>query len=383
MDKVSIDAQKNRTVEVDIIKALGIICVVAGHSDAPFNHFVYLFHMAIFFIASGFVFKSNSSDSIRDVFKAILSKIKRLWVPYFVWNMLFVLLHNLFITVNVYTDDPRIFDYITGAHIGLTGRYTAAETVKHIFRGALFESGEQMLGAGWFLMILFMISICYVVVDFIAKKINKNCVIFVQLMTSVILLTFGYRCSVYGFHFHGIEKAASFYFLYFIGHILALLKEKYAHWNWKQFLPILISSFAVLLMFDKAGSIELSENSYENPAFLLATAFVGWAFLYSISYFIKQIPHLASLMVGIGKRTLTVMLLHFLSLKIVVAIVVTVNKMPPFCVAAFPNLYGNTGLWWVVYTIVGLTVPVVLDMAYHSVLKRCAGIRNSITHHDP
>lgn len=39
--------------------------MVAGHSDAPFTHFIYLFHMAIFFMAAGFFFKDETSNDFR------------------------------------------------------------------------------------------------------------------------------------------------------------------------------------------------------------------------------------------------------------------------------------------------------------------------------
>ena len=46
--------EKERNVHIDIIKGIGIILMVYGHAAAPFKHFIYLFHMAIFFMASGY-----------------------------------------------------------------------------------------------------------------------------------------------------------------------------------------------------------------------------------------------------------------------------------------------------------------------------------------
>ena len=61
--------QKKRIDEIDVIKAIGIILMVVGHAEAPMKQFLYLFHMAIFFIASGFFFKPSSSDSHKAVAK--------------------------------------------------------------------------------------------------------------------------------------------------------------------------------------------------------------------------------------------------------------------------------------------------------------------------
>ena len=41
----------NRRTDIDILKGLGILMMVAGHAGAPLKSFISLFHMAIFFIA--------------------------------------------------------------------------------------------------------------------------------------------------------------------------------------------------------------------------------------------------------------------------------------------------------------------------------------------
>lgn len=66
--------------------------------------------------------------------------------------------------------------------------------------------------------------------------------------------------------------------------------------------------------------------------------------------------------VAIGKRTTAVVALHFLAMKIVTLIVVWNYHLPIFCVAAFPNLYGFKGLWWIAYTVIGVGIPVILNV---------------------
>ncbi len=360
---------KKRIDEIDIIKALGIICMVAGHAGAPFTKFIYLFHMAIFFIASGFFYKEQSSDSIKNVFNSILKKMKQLWLPYFVWNTIFVLLNNVFIKINVYTDNPDILNYVQGEYIGTHDYLSIVEMIKLIVKGAIFFGGTEMGGALWFLKILFMVSVFYCISDFFIKKMFKKHILVIQIIVSMVLLMFGYWCSLKQIYGYGIERTASFYVLYLLGHILSLYKEKYIHWNWKCHLPILVVSFALLLILNNFGNIALNSNSYENPLFLLATSFLGWCLLYSISYFIKLLPHIKFIFVEIGKRTLSVVIFHFLSLKIVAGIIVLIYNLPSFCIAAFPNLYGYEGLWWIAYTIVGVGVPVLLNIIYHKLIS--------------
>lgn len=117
------EMQKRNPV-IDILKGLGIILMVAGYSGFPFTRFIYLFHMAIFFMASGFCFKSESSANVGTTIKFIKRRFITLWLPYVVWTTLFSLLHNVFISLNVYTDNPLILNYtdIGGGGLQIYGR---------------------------------------------------------------------------------------------------------------------------------------------------------------------------------------------------------------------------------------------------------------------
>lgn len=362
-------SKSKRIDELDILKALGIICMVAGHSSAPFTHFIYLFHMAVFFIASGFVFKKEASDTIRSVFHAVTRKIKQLWIPFFVWNTIYVLLHNVFIRVNIYTNDPSIYNYVSGPYIRTIDPYSGIDMVKRIIKGAAFGCKESMFGANWFLKVLFMVSVSYLVFDWLAKKASKKHAVLIQLAISLCLLTLGYYCSLHGVSAKGLAQTASFYCLYFLGHILAENKEKYINWGWEKWLTVFGVSLCILLLLNGRGAILLDQNTYENPVFLIASSFAGWVFLYSIAFFIKKSTPLKTIMLAIGRRTLTIVVLHFLSFKIVELAVVLFYNLPACCLAAFPNLFGGRGMWWLAYTVVGVGVPVCLNMFYHKLTE--------------
>lgn len=67
---------KNRNINIDIIKGIGIILMVGGHCGMPFTHFIYLFHMAIFFMASGYCFNASNSETMQDVLSFVKRKFK-------------------------------------------------------------------------------------------------------------------------------------------------------------------------------------------------------------------------------------------------------------------------------------------------------------------
>ncbi len=366
----TVPAVRKRIEELDILKALGIICMVAGHSGVPCRRFIYLFHMAAFFIASGFFYKSSSSDDTASVMKGVVNKLKQLWLPFFIWGVIYILLHNFFLKINVYTDNPLVLNYSTGMYNTTIAPYTFSEIVKRILKALIFSCGEPMLGAGWFLRILFVVSVAYLICDYLIKLLFKKHVLLIQAVVSAVLLAFGYYCSLKDMTLLGIAQGASFYWLYYAGHLLALNKDRYSGWTWKQHLPVFICSFGLLLWLSSIGSVAFDQNKYVNPLFLIAASLSGWCLLYSISFFLKHISVLKRILTGIGKRTLTILLLHFLCMKIVSAIIVAYYGLPSFCIAVFPYIYGDRGLWWLAYTVIGVGLPVAANILYHYIIDK-------------
>lgn len=361
-DDNTIAKQASRIDEIDILKGIAIILMVAGHSGAPFTHFIYLFHMAVFFIASGYFFKDSSSDNLKNVWISIKKKIKGLWIPFFVCNTIFVILHNFFVVINVYTNNPAITDFVTGKYIGTTEFYSPTEILMRVFKGLVFSTNEQLLGAGWFLKILFIISVLYVVFDYCAKKLKVSPIL-LQSIIAIIFLIVGWFCSINGIYFHGLEQVASCYCLYYIG---CFLKHKInSHYdNWK----IAILSTVILLIFNKYISISLASNNYANPAFMFLCSLSGWYILYFFANIICRFKVLKLLFETLGKNTLPIVLGHFLAMKLVNLLVVSVHTLPLFCVSAFPNLYGSYG-WWGLYIVVGCGMPTVCNIIKNKLLK--------------
>jgi fucose 4-O-acetylase-like acetyltransferase len=218
--KIVIDSQ-TRNLSIDIIKGIGIFCMVAGHSGSPFTKFVYLFHMAIFFIASGYCYKSENSDSSILMFGFIKKKIMKLWFPYVLWNAIYSCLHNFFLKINVYTDNPLLLEYVSGTYIRTTEYWTIIDVLKSIFKGILLHGGTQMGAAFWFIAVLIELSITYCMVDFIIKRIlKKSDTSKIQFIVSIFFLSLGYGCYIMNLSFWGINRVLSYYVLFHGGYML-------------------------------------------------------------------------------------------------------------------------------------------------------------------
>ena len=79
---------KQRNIRIDIIKAVGIICVVLGHTEVmPAAGFVNLFHVGLFFIASGIFYKESYTDTaagVQDCFILLqVSQLQCCLIQYF------------------------------------------------------------------------------------------------------------------------------------------------------------------------------------------------------------------------------------------------------------------------------------------------------------
>lgn len=99
---------KNRLLELDILKGIGILFVILGHSvpDFPVNlrdniisgtleSVLYGFHMPLFFLSAGFVLQMTDSSSGISV-SWICKKVKRLLVPYIVFSFVSLTLRLIF-----------------------------------------------------------------------------------------------------------------------------------------------------------------------------------------------------------------------------------------------------------------------------------------------
>lgn len=70
----------NRNIAIDIVKAIGILMMIIGHCGQipymPYRHFIFTFHMPLFFIISGFFYKK------KDIAMSLKSDAKHLLLPY-------------------------------------------------------------------------------------------------------------------------------------------------------------------------------------------------------------------------------------------------------------------------------------------------------------
>lgn len=354
------NGDKQRDTIFDIFKGIGIILMVLAHSFCPGRLFIYLFHMAIFFICSGVFFKSKYYENIHNVVKYIKSKIKHLYLPFILWGFILVLIHNFLIHINVYTNNPLFLLNKKVSFFGLVEPYSFVTIIKKLILLSLFDTSEQLAGATWFLRTLFWISVSVCLGFYILNKYIKNNkfnTLFEFIIFAIVLYA-GFLCQKIGFKFYSIGTMMSCACLYYLG----ILYQRY-----KQYIPINNISFILSIItlcityLNIAGTINLAGNKYPNPIWLIISSASGFIFLLFISKLVNKINILNNILSYIGKHTISILLFHFAAFKIITYIQVIVYSKPDYMLASFPILQNNNG-WWIIYSIVGILIP--LSIAY-------------------
>ena len=169
-----------RNKVIDIIKGYGICLMVCGHSGAPFTNWIYLFHMALFFIASGYLWNECNVVTKKNVVQYVKRKAKSLWVPFVLINLFFTVTQNFFLKIGIYSTDA-------GASVLPVTPLGTSAAIRKVLGNFIFSGGSQLAGATWFLRSLFCISIVNAVITYLLKNIiSKKTYVFIAMVVAAI-----------------------------------------------------------------------------------------------------------------------------------------------------------------------------------------------------
>lgn len=124
----------NRIDLYDFLRGVAMIIVMMQHANFPGKQFLLTFHMPLFFFLSGMVVGGRELPSFG---KYVLSKFKRLMIPYFTFGFLTILINYCCLTLF-----GKEYDILMAAVGIITGQYG-------------FVS-DTYSGIYWFLFVMFM-----------------------------------------------------------------------------------------------------------------------------------------------------------------------------------------------------------------------------------
>ena len=354
---------KQRDPVLDSMRGIGIVLMVLGHAGFPGSSFIYLFHMALFFMLSGWFFSPYAGENIHRLARFARRKVLTLWLPFVAANTVFTLLTNPFLKMNILTGDERILDLAGNI---VTTPVTPKDIIGRTAHWCVFDGGTQLGGAMWFIQALFQISLLYAAVEFLLKKLRRDCdTLIPQGFLSGVLLWLGWQAQRAGWNVWGLGIMCSCYGLFYLGTVLRRVQRDHG--------PVrsalcCAGAFVVLLVLGQFGSVGLAANSYTSPIYLLLASLAGWMLVYEGAHLLALVPALGRAFSALGRATMPIVILHFLAFKLVTYLGLLVTGGESYLLAAFP-IYFTGGLWWVAYTTAGLALPLAAGALWHKLKK--------------
>jgi len=285
--------------------------------------------IAVFFFMSGYCFKEKY---LSDAKTFTQRRISGIYLPYLMWSLLFLLFHNVFYHLNIYSDEY-------GFHGRTSVLYTASDYLdKAVSVATKMQGHEQLLGAYWFLKSLFVGSFIFYAIAVLEARVcgtltSKLCMgvgkgMLILLFMTVLLSFLDCRLPYFNIGSREFFAATIIYAGY-------LYKQR--QWLWHRRMAVNI----IALIAMTAGS-----------HFWFTTMF-------SFEYW-KVLPH------TIGDHTMAVLTWHFLSLKLVSLLLIAIYGLPIKQLSEFPVIetFAHQG-WWLLYFCVGVGVPILWTYCYH------------------
>ena len=364
--------ESKRIESIDHAKAICIILMVVGHAFAnysaivsgglqgeilKFSHgFIYQFHMPFFFFASGIFIKEHYLSRPGSF---IAKRIRRLWVPYFVWNMVFLCIHNALFRIGAY---PPEVGPINGT----------ADYIEKTIRIVFFAYRDFLIAQIWFICALFWGGVTFCLMAFIVKRLipgekddetkgqckgNRRTEAAVLLAISAILFIVGINISLPSDLFMS-QGLVAVLFLCF-GHIYG---RYYEHIPFNPVFGLASLVIVVICSFIHPAT-DMYSRDYGYPVIFLIAAMAGIYLVLFLSDSLANIKYKSRFFLFIGKNTMSIMILHFAVFKIISFILLSTALFPDGAAFQYPTiLYYDRGLWsilaFVIYSICGIMIPV-------------------------
>jgi len=223
---------KERYSWVDVLKFLGIFYIFIGHfgeAGGKFYPFVFQFHVALFFFASGFFFKNESN---KNFFTFIKEKFVKIMVPYFIFTFIHFILYIIQNNLELRT----IMGWIPWILKGIRNTVPA--------------------GSVWFLPCLFVMQLLYFIINRILKKKSLVLIFCISLYYCALYLL-PKNPIVYPSMFWNFDTALVYIVYFAVGDILFKFIKNYEYKNlkllpkvWFIIVSIILFGFTTLVFFE-------------------------------------------------------------------------------------------------------------------------------------
>lgn len=337
--------KKTRNDLIDVCRGLLIILVVTGHTSSPFNWLIYAFHMPAWFVISGVLHRERPWKDL------IVSKFATLMVPFFAAN---VILWALLVLLN--------FKGLNAIFLGERIVY-GFEPLIGLVKTLNQTSG--MLGATWFLPVLFGVTLVANALIRLARSINLR-----SPMLLLISLVLSLYASQMGYRPYHLDLALFCQFFYVAGYFV--IREKLFPDRTKTI--ILAVAAAAILYFHHAvysNFFNISSRRYNNVYYFLIFALAGSYLVFVAAQALVRVRPVRAPLAFIGRNSLYILLLHFIGFKMLMLLACGCGLLPSPELMKFPSSHL---LPWPCYVIFAIA----FSLGLAAILQWCGGRLRSL-----
>lgn len=338
-----------RNSAIDILKGIGIILVVIGHSGCPIiiREFIYSFHMPLFFIASGYFFNETC---IENKMGYTYRKIKGIYFPYLKWSIIFLLLHNLFYYCGILNSSY-------GTPSGICPQlYSLKDILSHLLNIIFKMDGHDsfLLGVYWFMRSIFVACLLICFSTWIFDKIVRSKRISIAFASILFCLIGGimtyYKIYVPFFPQGGYKEVMATFFIgcgFFLAQINGYMRKGI----------VALVSLVILIILVWLHPTSMSHAaSFEDWIIIPFTGVGGFVFLYYVGSKISiRNGLITNSLKYVGTKTFYILTFHLLMFKPVSLLNAYIYNLDWRVIGCHPIVFPVRDNWfWIIYTTISI-----------------------------
>lgn len=329
-----------RDGKITIAKAIAIMLMVICHAGLPhyLSQFVTMFHMPLFFFVSGYCFKDKYLKNARQF---CINKVKGLYLPFVKYSLLFLVLHNIFFYMNIYNE-------VCGFNGEVLKLYDWKDVMKNVAKIVIaMNETEQLLGGFWFLKALFLGSFlalgCF--------KFLRTDLLGVSFLLFVTILMSWFDLEIPVVHIASRTFFAGSFIV--MGRAYKRMNVDTDKWILTIFAFVIVAMGSIW-----CGTFMLAYSTIQILPYSLC-AILGTIMMLNLSHWLNLHQNmLKRFLIFVGDHTLEVLTWHFLSFKLVSFFIIKIHALPIELLASFPIIKEYSAMYWPLYSIVGIGVPI-------------------------
>ena len=346
---------------ISAAKGFCIIAVVTFHSVPPqfLQNILEFLPLSIFLLISGMFLKD---DHLLHPGRFVIGRFRRLWVPYVLFMFICLFGHNMLANIHLYSD-----------------HYTTEQIRQRVFSVLTMQERDNLLGCFWFLKELLYATMF----SFVAIKLSQF--LLGDAYHPAVMLPVALLVLIVATNFYSIPYLAQITTLYpktLLATAIYLCGYVFAHTRWRSLSNwVTVAVLVALSCWASWGYDDNFNTTWWNlPRFFFTTMITSFA----VIYFCQMLRGKAlSALSYIGRYTMPILILQFFAFRLVDVLKIAVYDIPVGRLADFPIIADNNQYFWIIYTIVGLALPIMAANVYErakcAVRQRFAPISKNVT----